>query len=176
MSNSTPAKVGKMRAHLQVMGFVYGCVATVVALGVHIGELLGWEAVDRISVVALAIHWLVLGLSVQPMTGPWTPVLRVTVTRLRTARALMAILAGQVCLFVLLVIVREPVTPAWVLGAFVTSIFVLTSAYLACHWGLRPENIFGRRLLSLANPIGSLTAAVRKRYRSRLRANRRARD
>jgi hypothetical protein len=148
------------------MMFAYGCLGATLC----IGWLTGWVAVPVSEVTfgrLLTAHALVLGLTLMyPRLADWQAVLvvnrrRVIFARVALGAALTLIpLAGAG----LLDTASHVQASRQSVVAFAAALF--TSLYIALHWGLRPENLFSRRILRRLNPLVHALANRRRRERS----------
>jgi len=153
-----------MRRRVATAMFVYGCLSSIISLV--------WLSAALLSVNIHSIKlWLVESLFVfhgcvlvltfhrNPGTVMWPPVLRITSQRTRAAKVILMLVAANVFVWLIaifvLVVRNEMPWAEWVLLPFLASCSLLSTVYIALHWGFRPENLFPRAFLKFAgNPFG----------------------
>ncbi|MBN9659008.1 MAG: hypothetical protein J0H49_12565 [Acidobacteria bacterium] len=151
-----------MKRRIAKFLFVYGCAGSGLCLGFLVW--LGWS--QRVPAMHLnwflggfAVHACVLCATFQPYarSAYWSPVLRPTARSIRMARRTLFLAAALVAVLYLFPVVDralggEPTVARLV--SLLAGLFLLSSVYVAVHWGLRPENLFSPIALRyLSNPL-----------------------
>jgi hypothetical protein len=155
-----------MKKRLAMWMFAYGCLGSMAAtiwlslalapIELHRPPLWLIESLFMVHGCAL-----VLTFHRNPGTVIWRPVLRVTSKRLKAAQLVLMLSAANVLAWLTSVFVLASQNnrqwAEWALSPFLASCSLLSTIYLALHWGYRPENLFPTWLLSFAaNPIGPI--------------------
>jgi hypothetical protein len=146
--------------------FIYGCVGSIAAL-VWLSIALAPVEVHRPSIWIIESLFIIHGCSLvltfhrNPGAVMWQAVLRITPKRLKTAKFVLAVSAANVLVWLITVFVsalqNEKTWAEWALSPFLASCGLLSTIYLAVHWGFRPENLFPRGFLAFAgNPLGTI--------------------
>jgi hypothetical protein len=153
-----------MKIFIQRACFVYGC-AMVAGSVVWLICVRAYGLSDPfnpyIVMPFLAIHGVVVCITLQRFVGRsryWTPVLKVSTKNLIWARCTLTfslgILVASILFFVYAVRSGNEWTELRSIECVVASMGVLSFSYIAVHWGLRPENIFGKVFIErLSNPL-----------------------
>lgn len=148
----------------------YGCLATVVAFAIHVvatlearPDLLLREGSAVFWIALFLVHIVVLGLTfardpAAEALPRWPTVVRPTAASVAAARA---IIGGTTLNFAYWVAAHVARRTGDTLSGILTSVYLLSAVYVACHWALRPENIFSWRILGvLRSPLGWLLVPV----------------
>lgn len=159
--------------------FIYGCVGSGLCLLFLLYLALG-QAAPAMHLEwflgGFGVHGIVLCATFQRYPGLtfWRPVLEPTARNVARARGALLLTAALVALLGLapaVVRLRAGVPTEAMAISFIAAFFLLSSVYIAVHWGLRPENMFSRTALRyLLNPlfeIGRLGyVGIRKLWKS----------
>jgi hypothetical protein len=148
-----------MKQKIAQICFVYGCIASAAALLWYGATLTGLSFFPQniwIIEIIFAIHATVLVISFyrRPVPRLWEPVLRPTATKSRLAKITLAL--GSVNFIAAAAYVATlgiHATEREVL-LVLSSMILLSTIYIATHWGLRPENLFAEEfLVFMTNPL-----------------------
>lgn len=148
-----------MRKAIAIVGFVYGCVGSLLSLVwvlFALTEGATWQIDASLAVVVLVVHGTVIVVTLhrEPLGSSWRPVVSVTPWRVRAATVLLGggLLNFAAWLAFVVITRSRGALRAYDLGLplIVASLALLTSTYVAVHWAFRPENLFSQGLLQAA--------------------------
>jgi hypothetical protein len=142
--------------------FIYGCVASALALVWYVASILGyvlWPEGPWVVVSMFVVHGIVMVLTFHrdPARTLWSPLIPITPNRLRAAKAILAAAVANFLLCLILMLLGNRPASLRMLSTAFASLALLNMVYVAIHWAVRPENLFPRQLLAfVSSPIGYL--------------------
>lgn len=175
------------RQRLAKVFFAYGCMSTLIVAMVHLTgavlarpEWLVYQFHWKMWFALFVLHSLVLVCTIGPdptltIESGWDPVFNPSTKAVRYGRTVLLVAFCNFTFWVFRPFWMLPLGPEVaaqeILGTL-SSFVLLSAAYIAVHWALRPENVFSSGILSfLESPLGGrLLVPIMRRATARSRA------
>ena len=151
-----------MKKGIAIVCFVAGCLGSALALVWYVAVLLTrdslWPFPSKISQIEalFAIWGLVMFATFYRSPRPiWMPVLKVTSSRIKVARLVLAYNLVNCAVWLLAcaalwaIQFRGPLP--WTFCLLAAGLTLLNAAYVFFHWAFRPENLFSERFRRFAD-------------------------